>query len=111
VFEGETVIEVVGSHLHKQPVPPDQRTETPVPASLSALILSCLEKQPDQRPGSALACIAALDASPDVLPWTDEEAREWWSSEGARLLARASDARAEPSAGEVTILRRSAVVA
>jgi hypothetical protein len=35
----------------------------------------------------------------------------WWSTEGARLLARASDARGEPSTGEVTILRRSAVVA
>jgi eukaryotic-like serine/threonine-protein kinase len=111
VFEGETVIEVVGSHLHKQPVPPDQLTESPVPASLSALILSCLEKEPDQRPGSALACIAALDASQDVSAWRDEEAMAWWSTEGARLLARASDARGEPSTGEVTILRRSAVVA
>ena len=54
VFEGETVIEVVGSHLHKQPVPPDQRTESPVPASLSALILSGLEKEPERSGRHAL---------------------------------------------------------
>jgi serine/threonine-protein kinase len=105
VFEGETVIEVVGSHLHKPPVPPDQRLGGPVPASLSALILACLEKDPVRRPASALACIAALDASEDVPAWTDEQASAWWSREGARLFARASEARVASTTTEATILR------
>jgi hypothetical protein len=72
-------------------------------------VLACLEKHPDQRPASALACIAALDACEDVLAWTDEQASAWWSSEGAGLLARPSDAREEPSTTEATILRPGAV--
>jgi hypothetical protein len=109
VFEAETVIEVVGKHLHAQPTPPDQRIGRPVPASLSAFILSCLQKDPAGRPPSALACIAALDACDDVPPWTDERARAWWSTEGARLLARASDARTAPATTEATIIRASAL--
>ncbi len=109
VFEGETVIGVVGSHLHAQPTPPDQRIGSPVPASISVLILSCLDKDPARRPPSALACIAALDACDDVLPWTDEQASTWWSIEGVRLLARPSDARAAPATTEATIIRPGAL--
>jgi hypothetical protein len=105
VFERDTVIEVVGSHLHAQPAPPDQRLGRPLPASLSRLVLSCLEKDPARRPSSALACISALDAGDDVPPWTDEQASAWWSSEGAGLLARASDARAATTTTEATIIR------
>jgi eukaryotic-like serine/threonine-protein kinase len=110
VFEGETVIEVVGSHLHKSPVPPEHRLGGPLPESLSALVLACLEKDPAGRPESALACIAALDASADVPAWTEEQASAWWSTEGARLLARSSEAREEPSTSEATILRPRTLV-
>jgi eukaryotic-like serine/threonine-protein kinase len=88
VFEGGTVLDVISRHLHVEPVPPAERIGQPVPESLSALVLSCLEKEPARRPVSALACIAALDAADDVPPWTDEQARDWWSTEGARLLDR-----------------------
>jgi hypothetical protein len=111
VFEAETVPEVVGRHLHTQPTPPDQRLGAPVPARLSALILSCLEKDPARRPQSALACIAALDACDDVPPWTEAQAAAWWSTEGARLLARASDTRAVPTSTEATIVRPTTLVA
>ncbi|MGH7579335.1 MAG: serine/threonine-protein kinase [Gemmatimonadales bacterium] len=111
VFEGETVIGVVGSHLHAQPTPPDQRIGSPVPASISGLILSCLDKDPARRPASALACIAALDACDDVPPWTDEQASAWWRIEGARLLARTSEARVAPATTEATIIRPGALMA
>ena len=105
VFTGETVAEVVGSHLHAQPIPPDQRLGGPVPASLSALVLACLEKDPARRPASAQECIAALEPCDEVPAWTDEQAAAWWAVEGARLLARASDTRAGRSTDEATILR------
>jgi serine/threonine-protein kinase len=111
VFEGDTVIGVVGSHLHAQPIPPDQRAGRPIPASLSALILSCLEKDPARRPVSALACIAALDEWHDVPAWTEEQAAAWWSIQGARLLARASGVRAPPLTTEATILRPDTMTA
>ena len=104
------MIEVVGSHLHKQPVPPEQRLGGPVPESLSELILACLEKEPARRPESALACITALDECEDVPAWTEEQASAWWSTEGAQLLARGSEARVGPATTEATILRPRTLV-
>ena len=85
VFEGGTVIEVV------RPAPahaaPSRRraARAPVPESLSALMLACLEKDPDRRPSSALAFIAALDGCDDVPAWTDEQAAGLVEHQGCRV--------------------------
>jgi hypothetical protein len=52
-----------------------------------------------------------LDACEDVPAWTDEQAAVWWSIEGARLIARAADARTEPSTTEATIMRPRTLMA
>jgi serine/threonine-protein kinase len=105
VFEGEHIVEVVGSHLHAPPIPPEERLGRPLPASLAALVLSCLEKDPHRRPASALNCIAALDGCVDVPGWTEDQAAAWWSVEGAGLLSRSAASRAQPSTAEVTVMR------
>jgi HAMP domain-containing protein/predicted Ser/Thr protein kinase len=47
-FSGDTVMAVVLSHIQKPPPPP--RTLNPkIPPELEAIILRCLEKQPDRR--------------------------------------------------------------
>jgi eukaryotic-like serine/threonine-protein kinase len=109
VFEGGTVIEVCSRHLHAPPTPPSERLGRPVSETLSALILACLEKDPDRRPPSARAFIAALDAC-DVPPWTDDQARSWWSSESARILARAAASEVPPPAGISSVIRRADAV-
>ncbi len=107
VFEGGTVIEVCSRHLHALPTPPGERLGRPVPESLSALILSCLEKDPDRRPSSARAFITALDGCDDVPPWTDDQARDWWRTEGASLIAQATAGQVSPSADLTTFVRRA----
>jgi serine/threonine protein kinase len=49
-FDGNSVVEVCGHHLHTPPTPPSQRLGQPLPVELEALILRCLAKQPEQRP-------------------------------------------------------------
>ncbi len=88
-FEGKTVIEVAGHHLSSRPLPLRERLGRPVPETLSDLVLSCLEKNPESRPRSARDFIASLDACRDVPAWTDDEARSWWSAQGARIVPRA----------------------
>lgn len=105
VFEGASVLEVCGRHLHARPVPPGERLGRPVPESLSALVLACLEKDPARRPASALACIAALDACGDVPPWTGEQAALWWSTDGAALMARSRAPQATPASAITTVIR------
>jgi hypothetical protein len=106
VFEGASVIEVCSRHLHAVPVPPADRLGRPVPQTLSALMLSCLEKDSDRRPASARALIAALDACDDVSGWTDEQAKAWWSTKGSGFLARRPAGRLAPTATAVSFIRR-----
>ena len=89
VFEGRSVGELCSHHLHSQPMPPGERLGQPVPQSLATLLMACLEKEPARRPPSARALLTALDACTDVSPWTEDRARTWWSTQGARIIERA----------------------
>ena len=64
VFEGPGAIKVMSDHVHTPPPPPSSRSEAPIPPELDALILECLEKEPEQRPASASALQARLQAIP-----------------------------------------------
>ena len=79
VFEGETVMQVFAQHLQAAPTPPSQHAPSRVPPDLEQLVLSCLAKQPEDRPGSAADLERRL-AAVDVEPWTDAQARQWWAA-------------------------------
>ena len=67
VFEAETVLQTAFMHLQREPVPPSQRTENPVPPALERLVLACLAKRPADRPQSAAELavgLAALEGRP-----------------------------------------------
>ena len=49
-----------------------------MPPALDALILSCLEKDPADRPATAEDLAAALDAITFDDPWSRARATEWW---------------------------------
>jgi len=102
VFGGRTLGELCGHHLHSRPVPPAERLGKPVPGSLAALLMACLEKDAARRPSSARALLGALDACTDVAPWTEDLARAWWGEQGARILERARGSAAEAAAREGT---------
>jgi serine/threonine-protein kinase len=79
VFQGTTAMEVMIHHAHTQPHPPSGRTELGIPASLDEVILSCLAKDPDQRPQSADELSQRLDTcAQDVIAWTTARAAGWW---------------------------------
>jgi len=94
VFRGESVVEVCGHHLHSVPVPPSKRLGHPFPEALEAAILSCLKKDPKDRPPSAAALLEILEGLPGVPEWTPMDARERWEQRAARCELP----RAEPSA-------------
>lgn len=78
VFSGDTVLKVITQHVQAVPVPPSERTELPIPASLERLVLACLAKKPEERPQNARQLADALDAI-DGMTWTEEDAARWWS--------------------------------
>jgi serine/threonine-protein kinase len=79
VFDSDNVVELARHHLETEPLPLSQRTEIPVPEKLEALILSCLAKDPNDRPSSAGALLGQLDMSSAEPAWTQARAREWWT--------------------------------
>jgi eukaryotic-like serine/threonine-protein kinase len=77
-FAADNAMHSLVKRLNEAPAPPSTRTELPIPADLEAIVLSCLEKQPERRPASAGDLAASL-ATVNVTPWTDEQARRWWA--------------------------------
>ena len=88
VFEGRTLVEVCGHHLHTAPVSPSQCLGAPVPADLAELLLGCLEKEPARRPQSAAALRHRLRSCGAFGEWDVENARRWWSECSAKLEER-----------------------
>ena len=90
VFTGDTVMKVITQHLQAVPVPPSERTELPIPATLEHLVLACLAKKPEDRPQNARQLAQSLDTI-DGMTWGEEEAGRWWSQHHP-LQALAPDA-------------------
>ena len=83
VFEAATVAEIIGHHLHTEPVAPSRRAGRPISSDLESLILQCLRKRPEDRPQSAAALAELLAAIP-VEPWRESQAKEWWRQNDPR---------------------------
>ncbi len=85
VFDGKTVVEVCGHHLHTPPTPPSERLGKTVPPDLEALILRCLEKDAAERPQNARELEQRLLACQNVGTWEREQAADWWGTHGDTL--------------------------
>ena len=94
------------AHSAQPLVPPSVRRGEPVPASLEAVIATCMAKHPADRYRDATAVCKALDDLPEVGAWTSGEAATWWTA--ARLTPITSRKRASTASGLVTVTSRPA---
>jgi serine/threonine-protein kinase len=78
VFEHESAEEVIQDQLSSAPAPPSSVTTNPISAEMDAIILRCLEKDPANRPQSALELAALLMTSPHAHDSTPEGRANWW---------------------------------
>jgi hypothetical protein len=71
VFNGPTLTAVLAQHLNEMPPPPDHaRPDLGIPPGLSALVMRCLAKSPDQRPASMEVVKAELATLRGQLGWS-----------------------------------------
>ena len=80
VFTSPSAIGMILCHLNETPVPPSRRTENEIPTELESLVLACLEKKPEKRPGSARQLAAKLANCHAGRTWTHAEAETWWAA-------------------------------
>jgi eukaryotic-like serine/threonine-protein kinase len=97
VFAGRTIAELCAQHLYQEP-PPMSRRVAGVPADLEALLRSCLDKAPDQRPRDARALQRSLLGCAEAGRWSEADARGWWR---AGPGGAAGGAGADTGSGEI----------
>ncbi len=79
VFAGNTPMSILIQHVKEKPPTVSSRTEIEVPPRLEEIVLACLEKDPDDRPGSAEELGEMLSELAATLPaWTQQRAEQWW---------------------------------
>jgi serine/threonine-protein kinase len=98
VFEHDTPIQTLLSHLNDTPAPPSKVATQPIPEEFDRAIMACLEKDPARRPASAEALGKRLQCSLGAMdPWTVEDARAWWAQ--VRRTSRESTSREAEQSG------------
>ena len=80
VFEADTPMKMLMQHVHARPVPPSQRTELRIPRELDALVLACLEKDPNRRPQNAEELFQMAVGCTTCETWSHASARNWWQT-------------------------------
>jgi DNA-binding NtrC family response regulator len=79
VFQGPTSTAVIMQHITKIPRPPsDHRSE--IPEALDKLVMKCLAKDPQDRPGDTLELRQLLSAIACDEPWDNLQAELWWKT-------------------------------
>jgi len=101
-FPGRTAIEVFRMERQGPPAPLSSVSPNPVPAALDATIGRCLSFRRDDRPVSAEALDALLEACAVAPTWTVAQGRAWWRDRGTAALTAARAQRVERN--EVLVL-------
>jgi serine/threonine-protein kinase len=78
VFDGASPVQIILDHLNTAPTPPSRRAGAPIPAALERIVLSCLEKDPNQRPASAVELGRAIGETGLAQEWTRAHSERWW---------------------------------
>ena len=78
VFQAGTAAEILVHHMHSPPSRLSDVSELEIPELLEEIVLQCLEKNPDQRPKSAMQLWELLGQVKLRSEWTQDRAREWW---------------------------------
>ncbi|QDT04331.1 Serine/threonine-protein kinase PknB [Rubripirellula lacrimiformis] len=79
MFDSDTSVDVCMKQLKEDPLRPSQRINRKLPDDLQNVLMSCLRKDPDQRPHSVDDLAAALRSCDDAGHWDDMDALRWWS--------------------------------
>ncbi len=80
-FDSDASLEVCWKQLNEDPIRPSDRIGRPLPDDLQNLLMSCLRKDPQDRPMSIDDLQDALRHCADAAAWSTADAVEWWESE------------------------------
>jgi hypothetical protein len=76
-FTARSAVAVLASHLHERPKGL-QEILPECPPDVEAVVLRCLEKEPQRRFPDVASLARALEGCQCAGAWTESRAREWW---------------------------------
>src|SRR5262249_37580721 len=76
-FARNSAMEALMAHVYES-VAPLSKYQT-VPADLQAVVLRCLEKDPEKRFADVASLMAELDRCESAGRWTEQQAAAWWA--------------------------------
>ena len=77
-FSGDNAFAIMMAHA-RDPVVPPSEVVPGIPADLEAVVLTALEKKPEDRYPNARAMGKALEACQDAASWDADHADRWWA--------------------------------
>jgi eukaryotic-like serine/threonine-protein kinase len=80
VFQGKGAMQVLAQHINTEPDPPSLYSLFRISGELDRLILGCLAKNPEERPGTARELADRLSECSLEDNWSRDHARLWWDS-------------------------------
>jgi serine/threonine-protein kinase len=78
IFEGTGAVDICMKQLNEDPIRPEKRLGFPLPEDLQNVLMSCLRKDPQDRPRDMEHLASALRSCEDALAWTEADAIHWW---------------------------------
>lgn len=91
VFVERDPIALLRMHVYETPHPPSHYAMNAIPQELEALVMQCIEKDPNKRPPSAEYVWEQLDRIRIRTSWTQHDAKTWWDREDVSYAATSSD--------------------
>ncbi len=105
VFTGDSTMAVCMAHIQTQPTPPSMRSGRLIDSQLEAVLLWCLSKAPDDRPGSVLALSEELAKCPAASRWTAANGRDWWEAKQKGNAPEALSVKFKGEGETVTVVK------
>lgn len=95
-FKGQTPIQIMMAQVNEKPLPPST-LQPGIPSDIEAVILKCLEKNPEDRVASAAELRDALIGCECSHDWTATLASQWWKNQNTNLTAVSDSTKTKSS--------------
>lgn len=110
-FEGEAAVDICLKQLDEEPLRPSDRIGAPLPEDLQNVLMSCLRKDPEERPQRVDDLADALRQCLDAYHWNAGDAYRWWeealaNAETGTARHQADDIRAESQVAQTETQNR-----
>lgn len=86
VFVAANPTALLAKHASEEPLPVSAMSQAPIPGALEEWVMTCLHKDPKDRPTSIRWMEERLEEMAAVHPWTRVQAQAWWVDQGEEIL-------------------------